>query len=122
MPESVSVEEPFAPALMLAPPARLTFSAPLVTLSCVVGEVAVHVVDRDPADRERRVFVHRLRARHRVHRAVVHRAHRDRHAQEKHVQLSPRARSGSSNARWPMTAWMQTKTRETHQSAFLLSL
>jgi len=36
VPDSVRVEEPFAPALMVAPPARLTFNAPLVTLSCVV--------------------------------------------------------------------------------------
>ena len=36
VPDRVSVEEPLAPALIVAPPARLTFSAPLVTVSCVV--------------------------------------------------------------------------------------
>ncbi len=36
VPESVSVELPFAPALTVAPPARLTFNVPLVTVSCVV--------------------------------------------------------------------------------------
>ena len=198
VPESVRVEVPLAPALIVAPPARLTFSAPLVTLSCVVarlpstslteipaiesdvssftlcapgtvftgpsfteltviatasesvaplasvestvsvsravevgvalvaearqrgvdlrlrarerqgraavgaradrrpagqadvqravgdgelrgGEVAVHIVDRDAADRERRVFVDRLCTGHGVHRAVVDRAHGDGH-------------------------------------------
>ena len=39
MPDSVRVEEPFAPALIVAPPARLTFSAPLVTVSCVVDRL-----------------------------------------------------------------------------------
>jgi hypothetical protein len=39
VPESVSVEEPFAPALMVAPPARLTFSTPFVTVSCVVDRL-----------------------------------------------------------------------------------
>ena len=39
MPDSVRVEEPFAPALIVAPPARLTFSVPFVTLSCVVARL-----------------------------------------------------------------------------------
>ena len=39
VPDSVSVELPFAPALIVAPPARLTFSAPLVTLTCVVDRL-----------------------------------------------------------------------------------
>ena len=35
VPESVRVELPLAPALMLAPPTKLTFSEPLATVSCV---------------------------------------------------------------------------------------
>ena len=33
VPDRVSVELPFAPALIVAPPARLTFSEPLATVS-----------------------------------------------------------------------------------------
>jgi hypothetical protein len=36
VPESVSVELPFAPALIVAPPARLTVTVPLVTVKRVV--------------------------------------------------------------------------------------
>ena len=36
VPESVRVELPFAPALIVAPPARLTVTAPLVTVRRVV--------------------------------------------------------------------------------------
>ena len=36
VPDRVRVDEPFAPELMVAPPARLTFSVPFVTESCVV--------------------------------------------------------------------------------------
>ena len=39
VPDSVSVEEPFAPALMVAPPARLTVTVPFVTVSCVVARL-----------------------------------------------------------------------------------
>ena len=39
VPDSVSVALPFAPALIVAPPARLTFSAPFVTESCVVARL-----------------------------------------------------------------------------------
>ncbi len=39
VPDSVRVEEPLAPALMLAPPARLTFNVPLATVSCVVARL-----------------------------------------------------------------------------------
>ena len=39
VPDRVRVEEPLAPALMVAPPARLTLRAPLVTLSCVVARL-----------------------------------------------------------------------------------
>ena len=49
VPESVSVEEPFAPALMVAPPARLTFSAPFVTLSCVVARLPSTSLTEMPA-------------------------------------------------------------------------
>ncbi len=37
VPESVSVELPLAPALTVAPPARLTFNVPLATVICVVA-------------------------------------------------------------------------------------
>ena len=36
VPESVRLEEPFAPALIVAPPARLTVTAPFVTVRRVV--------------------------------------------------------------------------------------
>ena len=36
VPAEVSVDEPFAPALIVAPPARLTVTVPFVTVSCVV--------------------------------------------------------------------------------------
>ena len=36
------------------------------------AQVAVHISHAEPGDIERRVFVHRLRPRHRVHRRVVH--------------------------------------------------
>ena len=36
MPDRVRVELPLAPELIVAPPARLTFSVPFVTVSCVV--------------------------------------------------------------------------------------
>ncbi len=49
VPESVRVELPFAPALMLAPPARLTFRAPLVTLSCVVARLPSTSLTEIPA-------------------------------------------------------------------------
>jgi hypothetical protein len=39
VPASVRVAEPFAPAPMVAPPARLTFSTPFATLSCVVARL-----------------------------------------------------------------------------------
>ena len=39
VPESVRVELPLAPALIVAPPARLTFNVPLVTVSCVVARL-----------------------------------------------------------------------------------
>jgi hypothetical protein len=48
------------------PTARLDVQAAVVTLSCGRREVAVDVVDREAADRERGVFVDALRARHRV--------------------------------------------------------
>ena len=39
VPESVRVEEPLAPALIVAPPARLTVTAPLVTVRRVVDRL-----------------------------------------------------------------------------------
>ena len=51
MPESVRVEEPLAPALIVAPPARLTFSAPLVTVSCVVERLpSTSLTDTPPIE------------------------------------------------------------------------
>ena len=49
VPEIVRVDEPFAPALMVAPPARLTFSAPLVTVSCVVARLPSTSLTEMPA-------------------------------------------------------------------------
>ena len=49
VPDSVRVEEPFAPALMVAPPARLTFSEPLVTVSCVVARLPSTSLTLTPA-------------------------------------------------------------------------
>ena len=49
VPESVRVEDPLAPALIVAPPARLTFSAPLVTLSCVVERLPSTSLTLTPA-------------------------------------------------------------------------
>jgi hypothetical protein len=39
VPDSVRVEVPFAPALIVAPPARLTVTAPLVTVRRVVDRL-----------------------------------------------------------------------------------
>jgi hypothetical protein len=39
VPDSVRVEEPLAPAPIVAPPARLTVTVPLVTVSCVVDKL-----------------------------------------------------------------------------------
>ena len=39
VPEIVSVAEPFAPALIDAPPASVTLSTPLATVSCVVARL-----------------------------------------------------------------------------------
>ena len=49
VPDSVSVELPLAPALIVAPPARLTFSAPLVTVSCVVERLPSTSLTEMPA-------------------------------------------------------------------------
>ncbi len=68
-----------APALIVAPPARLTFSVPLVTVSCAVARLPSDVVDREAGDREHAVLVDRLRAGHGVDRPVVHGIDGDRH-------------------------------------------
>ena len=49
VPLNVSVPVPFAPALIVAPPARLTFSVPLPTVSCVVARLPSTSVTLTPA-------------------------------------------------------------------------
>ena len=49
VPESVSVELPFAPALMVAPPARLTLSVPLLTVSRVADRLPSTSLTEMPA-------------------------------------------------------------------------
>jgi hypothetical protein len=51
VPDSVSVELPFAPALMVAPPARLTLSVPLVTVSWVLDRLpSTSLTERPPIE------------------------------------------------------------------------
>ncbi len=49
LPDKVSVALPLAPALMVAPPARLTFSVPLATASCVVDRLPSTSLTEMPA-------------------------------------------------------------------------
>jgi hypothetical protein len=83
VPDKVSVELPLAPALIVAPPRQADIQAAVGHGELRGGQVAVDVVHRNAADRERRVLVQRSAAPGTVFtRAVVHRVDGDRTASE----------------------------------------